>query len=194
MLVEGPKWLELLWGLMPERRRSNNKKLAHRMYKAVTSFVNGQVILAIVAGTCAFIALEIASNWLSVSINPLALAGIVAVIGVIPMFGNPTAAVIVTLVCLLSSWKLALIMLAFFVVYFFVENHTFQPYLQSRLTELTPLTVFVAALLGIGFDGFLGAIIAIPAASAVKILLEDYFEHQSGKATAPTQDLNISTP
>jgi len=192
MLVEGPKWLELLWGLMPDRRRNRNKKMAHKMYKAVTSFVNGQVILAAIAGVSAFIALEIASNWLNVSVSPLALAGIVGVIGVIPMFGNPTAAVIVCLVCLLSSWKLAAIMLIFFVIYFFVENHTFQPYLQSKLNELTPLTVFVAALLGIGFDGFLGAIIAIPVASAVKIILEDYFERQSGKSTAPTENLNIS--
>ena len=84
-------------------------------------------------------------------------------------------------------------MLAYFVVYFFVENHTFQPYLQSRLNELTPLTVFVAALLGIGFGGFLGAIVAIPLASAVKILLEDYFERRSGKKTAPTEDLSITT-
>jgi len=193
MLVEGPKWLELLWGLMPEHRRGNNKKLAQRMYKAVSRFVNGQVILAIVAGTFAFIALEIVSHWLSVSVSPLALAGIVAVIGIIPLFGNPTAAAVVTMVCLLSSWKMALVMLIYFVIYFFVENHTFQPYLQSRLNELTPLTVFVAALLGIGFDGFLGAIIAIPAASAVKIVLEDYFERSSGKSNAPTENLNITT-
>ena len=114
---------------------------------------------------------------MDVSINAVALAGVVAVFGIIPLFGNPSAAVLVILFCLLKSPALALVMAIYFLVYFFIENHTFQPYLQSRLNELTPLTVLIAAILGVGFGGFLGAIIAIPAASAVKILLEDHFEH-----------------
>ena len=79
-------------------------------------------------------------------------------------------------------------MLIYFVIYFFIENHTFQPYIQSRLNELTALTVFVAAILGVGFGGLLGAIIAIPAASAIKVLVEDYFERHRHQE-APTKKL-----
>jgi len=118
----------------------------------------------------------------------VALAGIVSVFGLIPLFGNPLAASIVVLVCLINSVSLGLIMLVYFIVYFFIENHTFQPYIQSKLNELTPLTVFVAAVLGVGFGGLLGAIIAIPAASAIKILIEDYFERRDHRE-APTKDL-----
>ena len=175
MLVEGPRWLQLFWGNVEAKKRARYQRIAHRMYRAVTGFVNGQVILAAVAGAFALVALEISSRILDVSINTIALAGIVAVLGIIPLFGNPIAATIVVLVCLLSSPALALVMLAYFLIYFFFQNHTFQPYLQSRLSELTPLTVFIAAIIGVGFGGFLGAIIAIPAASAVKILLEDHF-------------------
>lgn len=178
MLVEGPQWMELLWGNVKDKSRKRYQHVAHRMYRAVTGFVNGQVILAVVAGTFALIALEISSHILNASINSIALAGIVAMFGIIPLFGNPIAATLVVIVCLLNSAALALVMLIYFVVYFFVENHTFQPYLQSKLNELTPLTVLIAAILGIGFGGFLGAIIAIPAASAIKILLEDHFEHR----------------
>lgn len=178
MLVEGPQWLKLILGNVAQKDRERYEKLAHRIYRAVTSFANGQVILAAVAGSFALIALEIASRVMDVSINPVALAGIVAMFGIIPLFGNPLAATIVVLVCLLNSSALALVMVIYFIVYFFVENHTFQPYLQSRLNELTPLTVLVAAILGVGFGGFLGALIAIPAASTVKILLEDHFEHR----------------
>jgi predicted PurR-regulated permease PerM len=46
--------------------------------------------------------------------------------------------------------------------------------------------VFVAALLGVGFGGLLGAIIAIPTASAVKVLVEDYFERHN-HVGAPTK-------
>ncbi|HET7827330.1 MAG TPA: AI-2E family transporter, partial [Candidatus Saccharimonadales bacterium] len=106
-------------------------------------------------------------------------------------FGNPSAATLVVLACLINSVSLGLIMLVYFIVYFFVENHTFQPYIQSRLNDLTALTVFVAAILGVGFDGLLGAIIAIPAASAIKILIEDYFERH-GRGRAPTKDLGAT--
>jgi predicted PurR-regulated permease PerM len=82
----------------------------------------------------------------------------------------------VVLVCLASSAQMALIMLIYFIVYYFIEGHTFQPYIQSRMNEITPLTVFIAALIGIGFGGLLGAIVAIPAATAVKVLVEDQIE------------------
>ncbi len=183
MLVEGPKWLNLFWEVMPPKNREHQKKLAAKMYKGVTGFVNGQVILAVVAGFCSFIALEILSQVFDADINSVALAGIVSVFGLIPLFGNPIAAGVVILVCLINSVALGIAMLAYFVIYFFIENHTFQPYIQARLNDLTPLTVFIAAILGVGFGGLLGAIIAIPAASAIKVLVEDYFDrhrHTSG--------------
>lgn len=178
ILVEGPSWLELYFGTLPQQQRSRYKRLTQRMYRAVSGFVNGQVILAAVAGFFAFVALEIATRVIDVSINALALAGIVAVFGIIPLFGNPLAATIVVLACLLNSVSLGLVMAIYFVIYFFIENHTFQPYLQAKLNELTPLMVFIAALVGVGFGGILGAVIAIPAASTIKILLEDHFERR----------------
>lgn len=180
MLVEGPMWLKLYLGTLPDAQRSRQSRILKRMYKAVSGFVNGQVILAAVAGAFAFIALEIASHIIDVNINALALAGIVTVFGVIPLFGNPIAAVLVVLVSLLNSITLGVVMAIYFAIYFFIENHTFQPYLQAKLNELTALMVFVAALIGVGFGGILGAIIAIPAASTVKILLEDHFERRQG--------------
>jgi predicted PurR-regulated permease PerM len=182
MLVEGPQWIRLILDSTDQKKRPRYEKLSARIYRAVTGFANGQVILAAVAGSFALIALEIASRLTHTSINVVALAGIVAMFGIIPLFGNPLAATVVVLVCLLNSVALGIIMLIYFAVYFFIENHTFQPYLQSRLNELTPLTVLIAAILGVGFGGFLGALIAIPAASTVKILLEDYFAHRKTRA------------
>jgi predicted PurR-regulated permease PerM len=179
MLVEGPKWFELYFNSLPERKRLRQKKIASKMYKAVTGYVNGQVIIAAVAGTFAFLTLEIAGQILDVPSNAVALGGIVFVFGIIPLFGNPIAAVLVVLVSLLNSVTLAIIMAIYFVIYFFIENHTFQPYVQSRLNDLTPLMVFIAALIGVSFGGILGAIVAIPAASAVKILAEDYYERRN---------------
>jgi len=179
MLVEGPKWFELYFNSLPERKRARQRKIAHKMYRAVTGYVNGQVIIAAVAGTFAFITLEIAGNVLNVPSNAAALGGIVFVFGIIPLFGNPIAAILVVLISLLNSLTLAIIMAIYFVIYFFIENHSLQPYVQSRLNELTPLMVFIAALVGVAFGGILGAIVAIPAASAIKILAEDYYERRN---------------
>jgi predicted PurR-regulated permease PerM len=183
MLSEGPRWLDRFFALMPPARRAHDREIARRMYRGVTGFVNGQVILAIIAGIFAFCALEIAGHLTGSSVNALAMAGIVSVFALIPLFGNPISSTIVVLVSLSTSASLALIMLIYFVVYFFIESHTFQPFIQSKLNDLTPLTVFVAAILGIGFAGFLGAIIAIPAASAIKVLTEDQI-HKRGLKNA----------
>ena len=181
MLVEGPRWLRAFWQIVPSKNKERHQKIFYNMYRGVTGFALGQVTLAIVGGFFAFVALTIASDITNVSINAVALAGIVAVFALIPMFGTLLSSAIVVLVCLLSSASLALIMLIYFVVYQQIENHTFQPFVQSRLSRLTPMTVFIAALLGVGFGGILGAIVAIPIASAVKILVEDYLQNHPSK-------------
>lgn len=178
MLVEGPAWMERIWSLVPPKKRGHQKQTAQKMYRAVTAFVNGQVLLAAIAGFMALIALIIASTLLNVSINVVALAGIVALFALVPLIGNIISTAIVVLICLLSSGNLAIIMLVYFLVYQQIENATLQPYIQSRANELTPLTVFIAALVGIGFGGILGAFVAIPAAGALKILFDDHLRHR----------------
>lgn len=178
MLVEGQVWLERYWRLLPKRRREHQKHLAEKMYRVVTGYVNGQLLLAVIAASFAFIVLVIASTLLNVSVNAVALAGILIFTGLIPMIGNTIGGVIVTLACLFVSAPLAIIMAIFFVLYQQIENVSLQPYIQSKYNELSPLLVFVAALVGVGFGGFLGALVAIPAAGCVKILLLDYLERR----------------
>lgn len=185
MLVEGPKWLELLWSAVPAKRRAHHQKLAQKMYGMVTGFVIGQVLLALLSGTFALIALLIASSVLNVSINAVALAGIVAVLALIPLIGNIISIVVVVLVCALTSVNLAIVMLIYFIVYQQIENATIQPYIQAKKNQLTPLLVFVSALIGVGFGGILGAFVAIPVAGCIKILLEDQFEKRRNRP-APT--------
>lgn len=184
MLVEGPAWVDRFFKLLPPARREHDSQIAYAMYRGVTGFVNGQLILALLAGFFAFCALEIVGHLTNSAINSLALAGIVAVFAIIPLIGNPVSSIIVFLVCLSVSAPLAFIMLAYFIVYFFMESHTIQPVIQSRLNKLTPLTVLIAAILGIGFAGFLGAIIAIPVASAFKVLLEDQIDKRGLRKAA----------
>lgn len=178
MLVEGPIWIKRYLKFLPKRRREHHEMLGGKMYRVVTGYVNGQLLLALIAASFAFIVLVIASTLLNVSVNAVALAGILIFTGLIPMIGNTIGGVIVTLACLFVSLPLALIMAGFFILYQQIENVSLQPYIQSKYNELSPLLVFVAALLGIGFGGLLGGLIAIPFAGCVKILFLDYLERR----------------
>lgn len=174
MLVEGPSWLERFWELQSEDKLKKRKRVVKRMYGMVTGYVNGQLLIATIAGLFALVALLIGSTIFDVQINAVALALIVTLIGLIPMIGNTLAAIIVVLVCLLVSLPLAIAMAIFFLVYQQIENATLQPYIQSRYNELTPLVVFVAAIVGVSIAGFLGALVAIPIAGCIRVYLIEY--------------------
>jgi predicted PurR-regulated permease PerM len=178
MLVEGPFWLGKFWEVMPEKKRDHHKKLASSMYQVITNYVNGQVIIALIAGSFALVALLIAGTIFQAAINEVALAGIIALMALVPMIGNIIGAIVVVFVCLFTSLPLAITMLVFFLVYQQVENITIQPYIQSRNNSLTPLLVFIAALLGIGFGGLLGGFVSIPLAGCLAILVEDIFKQR----------------
>ncbi len=180
MLVEGPMWVKASWSLYPEKKRAHGKKIAQKMYRVVTGFVNGQMLVAAIGAVFAVIALLIATTVLDVDgINILAFGGIVFLFSLIPTIGVIISTAIVVLFCLFASVPLAITMLIYFIVYQQLENATIQPLIQSRANELTPLIVFTAAILGIGFGGILGGIIAIPIAGCAKVLFDDYVS--SGK-------------
>lgn len=178
MLVEGPEWIDRFTRRLPKNRRNHITSLLEKMYELVTKFVNAQVLIAVIAAVFAAIALTIMSSIFNVSINIIALAGLVALFGIIPTIGNIIAAVVVSIVCLFSSLPLAIAMLVFFIVYQQIENATIQPYIQARNNDLTPMLVFIAALIGIGFGGILGGFVAIPIAGCTKILIEDYLDER----------------
>lgn len=185
MLVEGPLWFDRFYAMMPADKRKTYRELGRRMYKVVTGYVNGQVLIAAIAAAFAFTVLTIASRFTpGAEVNPAALAGIVFLFGLIPLIGNTLAAIVVVVICLFSSLPLAIVMAIYFPIYQQIENATLQPHIQAKSNQLTPLLVFIAALLGAGFGGLLGAFVAIPAAGCLRIL----FEYHFGETLAPTQD------
>jgi len=82
------------------------------------------------------------------------------------------------MVSLFVSGPLAIFMAIFFLLYQQIENATLQPIIQSKYNELTPLTVFIAALFGVSVAGFIGALIAIPIAGCFRIYLLEYHGHR----------------
>lgn len=181
LLVEGPSWIKRYFYYLPKTKRDHHKKLLTRMYLIVTGYVNGQLLIALISSLCALLALVIATTVLEVSLNVVALAGIVFITSLIPMIGAIIGGILVILSCLFVSAPLAVIMAIYLILYQQLENTTLQPYIQARSNELTPLLVFVAALIGANFAGLLGVVLAIPAAGCVRILAQDFLESRFKK-------------
>lgn len=184
MLVEGPKWLDRFWATQPASKRKERQKTASRMYRVVTGYVNGQVLIAGIGAAFAFIALVILSQVFNVAINAIALAGIVGLFALLPLIGTTIGAVIVVLATLFVSVPLSISIGIYFVVYQQIENVTIQPYVQSRTNNLTPLIVLTAALLGVSLGGIMGALFAIPVAGCIQILLEQKYHARLNSANS----------
>ncbi|MDZ7744143.1 MAG: AI-2E family transporter [Candidatus Saccharibacteria bacterium] len=175
MLVEGPRWLERIAALQPEKVRGQRKRVAMRLYNVVTGYVNGQVLISAIGSGFYLIAMLIGSAITGVQLNAFGLAGIVFLFGLIPLIGNTLGALVVILVAAFSSLGLAIGLAIFAVVYQQIENITIQPHVQSKANQLTPLIVFSSAIVGAGLGGLFGAFAAIPVAGCIKVLFEEYY-------------------
>lgn len=169
MLVEGPRWLAFMKDLIPDRHHLKAEDLASDMYGVIKGFVNGQVVLALIAALFIVPAVFI----LNIS-YPAALIVIIFFCGLIPMVGHTIGAIIVTTVALFHSTSAAIIILAYYILYQQIENYLIQPRIQANTTNMSPLLVFSAVIIGVSFGGLFGGLVAIPIAGCLRIALLDY--------------------
>lgn len=173
MLAEGPRWMNGYLRLN-FKRRDWHITLAQKMTRIVSGYINGQILLALIGAAVTFVSLAIVSSILNVEVNALALTVIIFFTGLIPLFGHIIGGVTVVIACLFVSWPLALIIAIILFIYLQIENITFQPYIQAKYNEITPLLVFISALIGIAAGGLFGAFIAIPLAGCIKVAVQEY--------------------
>ena len=104
---------------------------------------------------------------------PLLLAIMVMLLDVIPVIGTTAAGLVVTLVALTVSLPVGLATLGFFVVYRVVEDYVLVPRIIGRAVEVPALLTVVTLLLGGVLLGVIGAIVAIPVAAAVLLVVRE---------------------
>jgi predicted PurR-regulated permease PerM len=179
MLVEGPAWMGRLWGMYEDSEKlERHRTLVRRMYRVVTGFVNGQLIVAGIAAICTLVVILTLSAIFGLPANlAVPLAVIIFITDMVPMIGSTIGAVLVGLILLFNLPAAALIFIIYFVVYQQIENNFIAPTVQSRSVELSALTILTAILLGINVAGLLGGIVAIPVAGCLRVLLLDQLEH-----------------
>lgn len=178
MLVEGPGWIREFWKTQDPKNRAKHQKIAQSMYHVVTGYVNGQLLIAFLAGvTSLFVMLLLGIPF------ALPLAGVVGLFGLIPLIGATLGSVVVIAVAAFQGLPTAIAMLVFFLVYQQIENNVIQPFVQSRTLDVSPLLVLIAVLFGINIGGMLGGFAAIPAAACIRILINEKLAQRNEKAT-----------
>lgn len=182
MLIEGPGWMERLWGMYSDPvRLDRHREVVHRMYRVVTGYVNGQLLVASIAALC-----TLATVFILSTIFPLlppnlafAAAAIVFATGLVPMIGATIGAVLVGAILVLNDAGAAFSFIVYFIIYQQIENNFIAPTIQSRHVELSALTVLVAILVGTSLFGVLGGILAIPIAGCIRVLTQYYINRST---------------
>ena len=180
MLLEGPKWVERLYSLLPEEKQSRWRGIGDQIYRTVGGYVTGNLLISLIAGIASTGVLTI----LGVP-YALALGLLVAILDLIPLAGATIAAVAVSTVAFLDSVQSGIIVLIFFIVYQQLENHVLQPIVYGRTVQLSPLVVLIAVLIGAELAGVVGALAAIPVAGTIQVILVDWLAHRRPRQAPP---------
>ena len=189
MLLEGPAWVERIFGLLPEHAQPRWRKVGGDVYRTVGGYVTGNLAISLVAGVTSTAVLLILDVQYAVALGLL-----VAILDLIPLAGATIAAILVSTVGFLDSTRTGIILLVFFLAYQQFENHVLQPLVYGRTVQLSPLVVLIAVLMGAELAGVVGALGAIPIAGAIQVVLRDWLEHRRDSIAAQPGDPTPQLP
>ena len=132
----------------------------------IGGYVSGNILTSLIAGVTALIALAIIGLPFAV-----ALAMWVAVADLIPAVGATLGAIPAVIVAFFSSTGDGVFTLIFFIVYQQLENYVVVPRVMREAVDLSPAAVIVSTLIGGSLAGFAGALLALPLAAAIKVVV-----------------------
>jgi predicted PurR-regulated permease PerM len=154
--------------LIPQSRRERGILLGEEIFTKVGGYVLGNVLTSLIAGAGTFF-------WmLAWGIPyPLLLGLLVALLDLIPVIGSWIGGAIVALVALTVSLPVAVATLAFYILYKLAEDYFIVPRVMGRTVQVPALVSLIAVVLGGVLLGVVGALIAIPVAAAISLLLRE---------------------
>lgn len=156
--------------LVPASKRERFVDLSDQISHAVGRYVVGQVVLALVNGVLSFIFLTFV-----VQVQYSALLAFIAFIGsLIPLVGTVSGSAVITLsVLLLNDGPAWWIVGIYYLVYMQVEAYFLSPRIMAHAVKVPGVIVVIAALSGGTLLGVLGALVAIPVAASIIILINE---------------------
>jgi predicted PurR-regulated permease PerM len=182
LLANGRDWLDRALATRPQEQRERLRRSLDRMASAVSGYVAGALTIALIAGVATYIVLLI----LGVPFRgPLAV--IAGLFSLIPLVGATIAAVFIGIVTLFENFPTATIVWVIWaIVYQQFENHVIQPQVQKRTVHVHPFVTIVAVLFGATLLGVLGALVAIPVAASIQILIREWVDVRTMRLKPPS--------
>ena len=176
LLLRGPQLCAGVLVLFPERHRRRVSGVAADAAKAVSGYMLGNFLISLVAGLSTYALLRI----LGVPYAEV-IALFVAFADLIPLVGATLGAIPTVGLSLVHSTTAGVIALIFYIVYQQFENHVLQVAIMSRTVDVNPLTVLVSVLVGVELFGILGALLAIPAAGIIQVIVRNVYDPETGR-------------
>ena len=153
--------------LVPASKRQRFADLSEQITDSVGKYVMGQVSLALVNGILSAIFLTIIGAKFAIL-----LAVIAFTFSLIPLVGTITGSVIIVLACLLSGPGTAIAAAIYYIIYMQVEAYVLSPRIMNRAVSVPGAVVVIAALAGGSLLGILGALVAIPVAASILLIIK----------------------
>jgi predicted PurR-regulated permease PerM len=179
MVLEGPKVVGGALSVFTPTTGARIRRVGADCVRSVTGYLSGNLLISVICGVLTYVVLLI----LGVPFAGL-IALFVGLADLVPLVGATVGGAVAVLAGFLHSTTAGIVVLVFFVLYQQVENHLLQPLIFARTVKLNPLTVVVAILLGVELLGVLGALLAIPVAGMIQVIVRDVWDHRRGRPKA----------
>lgn len=160
-----------LYSLAPASRRERVAFLGDRILRSIGGYVSGAFVIATLAGLSTLVFLFA----VGLGEYAVALALVVALLDVIPMIGATLGAVVVCAIGFATDVPTGLICVVFYLAYQQFENYLIYPRVMSRSVNIPGVMTVIAALVGASLLGVVGALLAIPTAAAILLLVNEVF-------------------
>lgn len=165
-----------LYQLVPATKREKFIDLSEQISDSVGKYVRGQVILGLANGVLTLIFMTILGWILGNPIDYAALFAFLAFLfSLVPLVGTISGAVLITLATWLfeaDNWPAVIVVAIYYLIYMQVEAYVISPTIMKRAVKVPGVVVVVAALAGGTLLGILGALIAIPVAAAILLIVK----------------------
>jgi predicted PurR-regulated permease PerM len=163
-----PRIKVFAYQLVPHSRRPRVILISDEVLAKVGGYLLGNFITSAIAGLGTYV-------WmLALGIPyPILLGMFVALVDLIPVIGSTAGGAVVTLVALTVSLPVALATLAFYIVYRLAEDYLLVPRVMGRTVQVPAIVSLIAVLVGGVLLGIIGALVAIPVAAAIRLLLQE---------------------
>jgi predicted PurR-regulated permease PerM len=182
MLLEAPDIIAAFLSLLSPRQATQVRRIGADVAGAVTGYMAGNLVISLIAGV---------TTWIFLTIVHVPFSGVlglwVGFADLLPLVGATLGAIPAIAIAFLHSTGAGVAVVIMYVVYQQLENHILQPVVMSRTVKLNPLGVLLSALVGVELAGFVGALLAIPAAGAIQVVIRDLWdERQQRLKPVPT--------